>query len=248
MEKSTARPVVLLLASPHLGNRGRDVFNTQFDDMLSPTRQREIRECVEGLARFRPTKVALEVATDRDDALNEDYRRYRANAFTPTADEVHQIGFRLAATLGHERVYAIDWNEGMGDLGIVFDFAQANQPELYEQIVPAGARAADEEQARSATTSVRDLLRRANDHASLRRSHQIYLTLARVGAGKRYVGVDWVKQWYERNLIIFVNLSRITTTEDRTLVLYGAGHIPLLTQFVHDSGLYTLEDAETYLR
>jgi hypothetical protein len=39
----------------------------------------------------------------------------------------------------------------------------------------------------------------------------------------------------------------VTGPEDRVLVVYGAGHIPLLTRFVRDSGLYTLEAVETYL-
>lgn len=96
--------------------------------------------------------------------------------------------------------------------------------------------------------SLGELLRRANEPASLRDSHRTYLTMTRVGAGKQYVGIDWVKGWYERNLIIFANLTRIVTSpQDRILVIYGGGHIPLLTQFVRDSGLYTLEAVETYL-
>jgi hypothetical protein len=88
----------------------------------------------------------------------------------------------------------------------------------------------------------------ANDLAGLQQSHQSYLTMARVGEGKEYVGIDWVKGWYERNLKIFVNLTRIVTApQDRILVIYGAGHIPLLSQFIRDSGLYTLESVETYL-
>lgn len=238
----------MLLGTAHLANRNRDVINVQFDDMLAPGRQREIRECVERLNHFGPTKVALEVATDLDDVLNEEYRRYLAGTFTLTADEIHQLGFRVAAELGHERVYAIDWNEGRGDLGLVFSFAQSHQPEIYDQLMAGGQQAVDKEQAQIATTSVRELLLGANDPASLQDSHRGHLTMARIGEGKQYVGIDWVKGWYERNLIIFVNLTRIVTSpRDRVLVIYGAGHIPLLTQFIRDSGLYTLESVETYL-
>ena len=127
MASAASLPTVLLLGVPHLANRNRDVFNVQFDDMLGPRRQREIGECAERLARFRPTKMALEVVTDRDDALNEDYRGYRAGAGALTADEVHQFGFRIAADLGHERVYAINWNEGTGDLGRVYERLQGRK-------------------------------------------------------------------------------------------------------------------------
>ena len=69
------KPVVLLIGAFHMANPGRDVFNMQVDEVLAPQRQREIRECVEHLKGFRPTKVALEVTTDQDAALNEEYRR-----------------------------------------------------------------------------------------------------------------------------------------------------------------------------
>lgn len=249
METAPALPTVLLLGSPHLANPNRDLFNVQFDDMLGPRRQHEIVECVERLARFRPTKVALEVVTDREEALNDDYRTYRASTFALTADERHQFGFRIAVALGHERVHAIDWNEGTGDLGRVYAFARAHHPAIYEELFVGGQRALAAKQAPMEATSVLELLRRANDPAGLAANHRVYLTLARVGAGKAYVGVDWVKQWYERNLIIFVNLTRIITAPtDRVLVIYGSGHIPLLAQFIRDSCHYALEPNDAYLR
>ena len=42
---SHMKPSVLLLGTAHIGNRNRDTFNTQFDDMLAPQRQREIQGC-----------------------------------------------------------------------------------------------------------------------------------------------------------------------------------------------------------
>jgi hypothetical protein len=236
------RQTVLLLGTGHWANPNRDYVNDQYDDMLAPQRQREIRDCAERLKRFAPTKVAVEVAAERAEALNEEYRRYRAGDFTLTANEVHQLGFRIAAELGHERIYAIDWNGGTGDLGEVFDFARVHQPELYAEF------ATEDRRPTVGDGSACELLSRMNDPAALRRSHRLYLVLARVGAAERYVGVDWVKGWYERNLKIFVNLTRIASApEDRVLVIYGAGHVPLLAQFMRDSDLYTLEPTAAYL-
>lgn len=242
------QPTILLLGTPHLANHNRDVFNVQFDDMLAPHRQLEIAACVERLARFRPTKVALEIGTAQEKGLNVDYHHYRFGTFPLTADETHQLGFRLAAGLNHPRLYAIDWNEPIGDgrgLDPVFAFAKAHQPELYEQLIGGGQQ---EERATIATMTVLDLLRDTNAPTSLQISHQVYLTLAQVGADRDYVGVGWVEGWYGRNLRIFVNLTRIIdSSQDRILVIYGSGHIPLLTQFIRDSGLYILEPTERYL-
>ena len=62
------------------------------------------------------------------------------------------------------------------------------------------------------------------------------------------MGVDWVKGWYERNLTIFVNLCRLLTSpSERVLVIYGAGNLPLLTQFYRESEEYSLEKVNTYI-
>ncbi len=247
-DTSPTRPAVFLLGTGHWDNPNRDLLNVRYDDMLSPRRQREIRGCIERLKRFRPTKVALEVLPEHSDGLNEQYRQYRAGAFALTANERHQLGFRLAGELDHERVYAIDWQGIMGfDRAVAFAREHDQWGPLEEQIARA-RREIDELNARMATISALDLLRRANDPANLRDNHLWYMTLALVGAGERYVGAEATRNWYERNLKIFVNLTRVTTSpEDRILVIIGSGHIPLLAHFVQGSGLYRLEPVGQYL-
>ena len=249
METSNTRPVVLLLGCYHMVNHNLDAFNVEADDMLSPGRQRELGAVVERLKRFRPTKVCVEEYTDQADALNEQYQAYLSGTCALSAEEYHQLGFRIAAELQHEQIYSINWkDDAAGDLDEVYAYAQAHQPELYEQLMLSGSRLLEEIQERVATADVGEQLRWLNEPGNLLWNHQMYMTMARIGLGNQYVGIDWVKGWYQRNLIIFANLTRIITSpEDRVLVIYGVGHIPLLTQFIRDSGFYTLETVEEYL-
>ena len=195
--------------------------------------------------------MAVEVATEQDAALNADYQQYRHGGFALPADEVYQLGFRVAAALDHARVYGVNWNAAEGytrTMDEVLAFAQAHQPTLADAWNSAGTQRHADAQAAVERTSVLDLLRAANDPTSLARDHQAYLTMAQIGTGTDYVGIGWVQGWYARNLRIFVNLTRIVTApSDRVLVVYGAGHIPLLTQFVRDSGRFSLEAVERYL-
>ena len=55
-----ARAEVLVLGVYHMNNPGRDVFNTEADDVLAPKRQAEIAQVIVALERFRPTKIAVE--------------------------------------------------------------------------------------------------------------------------------------------------------------------------------------------
>ncbi|HVB20446.1 MAG TPA: DUF5694 domain-containing protein [Ktedonobacteraceae bacterium] len=249
MNTSSTRPVVLLLGCYHMVNHNLDAFNVEADDMLSPGRQSEIRAVVEHLKRFRPTKVAVEKLADQADALNEQYQAYLSGTFALSAEEYHQLGFRIAAELQHEQIYPINWkNSTAEDLDEVYAYAQSHQAELYDQLMLSGSQQLEEIQERVATTDVGEQLRWLNEPGNLLRNHQMYMTMARIGTGNQYVGIDWVKGWYQRNLIIFANLTRIITSpDDRVLVIYGVGHIPLLTQFIRDSGFYTLETVEKYL-
>jgi hypothetical protein len=55
---------VLVLGTYHMDNPGRDIFNMEADDVLAPKRQAEIRELLDVLTRFRPTKIAIEADSD----------------------------------------------------------------------------------------------------------------------------------------------------------------------------------------
>ncbi len=79
--------------------------------------------------------------------------------------------------------------------------------------------------------------------------HQHYLRAARIGQKAQYPATNWVSHsWYDRNLKIFVNLTRITeSAEDRILLLIGAGHVYLVQQFLQDSGDYVVESPLQYL-
>jgi len=224
-----------------------DYVNFEVDDFLAPPRQKQIVDCLDRLARFRPTKVAIEIAATTDSKINKEYQRYRAGTFPLTVSEHHQIGFRLAAMRGHHRIHPVDWNEGTADGQVAIAFAREHQPDLYASLMSeidtfaaTGAAVAEK--------SLQDLLIDLNDAATLRRNHRVYLDLARVGAGTTYAGIEWVKGWYERNLIIYANISRLITHDgDRILVVYGVGHIPLLTQFFHDGDRVDLDPVEPYL-
>lgn len=55
--------------------------------------------------------------------------------------------------------------------------------------------------------------------------------------------------WYERNLKIFANLTRIADAagDDRILLVIGVGHCKILRQLVQDSRDFELVEANSYL-
>lgn len=251
-DQTGTNPAILLLGSGHWSNPGRDYHSPEYDDMLAPHRQHEIEEVLAQLARFAPTKVALEVMPSHAETLNREYRAYRAGAFPLTAGEYHQLGFRLAAALDHDQLYAIDWHDLQRAIGWDTAVTFAAEHDQHDLITPftvqRGPEDATAERERIRQTSVRDLLLETNDPAELADNHRVYIDMAQVGKDGDYIGADVILRWYERNLKIFVNLTRlIISPDERVLVIIGAGHLPLLTHFVEGAGRFTLESARTYL-
>ena len=71
--------------------------------------------------------------------------------------------------------------------------------------------------------SVTDMLHFLNQDETIHAVHKLNtipsLTLVQIGVGDQYVGLDWLLGWYERNLKIFVNLTRITESADDRILL-----------------------------
>jgi hypothetical protein len=81
-------------------------------------------------------------------------------------------------------------------------------------------------------------------------SHAIYFqAFLPIVRGDDYAGADLVSTWYQRNLRIFSNLHQISDNpDDRILIIYGQGHMPLFQRFAEDSPHFRLDDVQEYLK
>jgi hypothetical protein len=240
------KPKVMVLGTFHM-RYTPDIYKVEFDDLLNDRSQKEIREVVEKVKRFNPTKLAVEVVKEKEEELNKEYSQYLNNEFKLNIDETHQYGFRIASELGHKKVYAVDWMETVGNRGIgqVVEWAKNEQPELYKYIDKTFRSGRD---FNLADKSIVDLMKEINGESSVKREHEMYMAVARIQSEDDYVGIDWLRWWYQRNLIIYSNLAKITSSSsDRTVLIIGAAHIHLVSQFLRESGMFDVEPATTYL-
>jgi hypothetical protein len=55
--------------------------------------------------------------------------------------------------------------------------------------------------------------------------------------------------WYDRNLHIYANISRLVAKQDeRVLVLIGAGHAPILRTLIRTAGEWDVVDPVPFLK
>jgi hypothetical protein len=244
------RPTLMIVGTGHFANPGRDIKNQQIDDVLAAKRQAEIAVLVQQLAAFKPTYVVVEWPADRQPALDARYKAYREGSYTLTRNEIDQLGLRLAAQLNLSRVIAADWNaQSPGDEAAYdwYEYGKAHgQSGLVAAIVDPGRILGD---VPLTNQSLGQWVKALNDPSALASSHRNYFDIAMVGDPSAQPGASWVGHWYARNLRIFANLENLHAQKnDRILVLYGAGHAHLLSQFSRESGAFTVVPASEVLK
>jgi len=222
---------------------------TDKEDILSKTRQNEILDVINCLREYEPTKVALEVLQENEEALNDQYEAFIKGDYTLTINEVDQIGFRLAKDCGHKKVYAVDWNkdeDGIPDLSGLDEWKDTDE---YKAFTMIAEEMVSELNIYKQKHSIKEFLLWMNNPQNVLRGHEMYMKLSLVGGKDNPSGAIWTaKYWYYRNLLIYKNLvSLIDSNEDRIFVLYGAAHLHLLLQFLKESELFDVKVASDYL-
>jgi hypothetical protein len=233
---------VLLVGTFHFGYPNLDANKTAKEDqvdILSPTKQKEVLELVDYLARFRPTKIVVEGGRNSGYLLRR-YESWQKGEESLRAEEIDQLAFRLMDRFNLDTLYGCD-APGLTDdmvasedstvmvkyLSEVFadydwqsdDPMDALYSEWYEQFTKY-----------SVAFPLLEHFQYLNSEEVIRRMHGAYL-IGDFRLGE-FRGADALAlYWYSRNLRIFRRIQEIGAgPDDRVLVLFGAGHIAILKE------------------
>lgn len=228
---SAGQPQILVLGVWHMANlRGGT------EDIFSAQRQAEIPEVMEALKKFRPTKIALENAFYRSDDLSNLYTEYLEGEHELTRNERQQLGFRLARELGHSTVYSID-ADGDFPLLRLQDYVKAQgHEEEYDAVRSEFNEWLGVWDEYLASHTLLEILLYMNSDDYARRLLAHDYELAHFGEPWNWAGPDLLSDWFRRNARIYGNvLALIESSNERVLVIIGAGHLPWLRHnFTHD--------------
>jgi hypothetical protein len=242
---------LMFLGMYHFSNPGLDQFNLESDDVLTPKRQAEIEAVVSKLAAFKPTKIAVE-APFGDSATIARYKAYLAGTHQLSRNETEQIGFRLAKMLGHPTIYPIDVSGSLDDtaLGAVIEANPAKHGPRMGILQELGGEAMALMGKWLKEGSIGEMLYNMNQPEFHDLNYRLYLQIfLPTVEGNNYAGADMVAQWHQRNLRIMSNLHQISCTpDDRVLVAYGQGHVPLFQRIAADSPYFEEVGVLPFLR
>lgn len=244
-------PQVLLLGTFHFGYPGQDTHKTQEKyklDILSTQRQEELRELLDYIKKFNPTKIMIESGANTGYLMNR-MRRWKKGEEQLQRRESDQIGIRLMDELQLDTIYGIDAGSLMYDMFNSKDstcFKNYFAPifeEREERNNPFDKRYwdwYDKDDQLTYEMRLLDYFKYQNDDKTIERMHGHYVLNDQYDD---YNNMDgwFLLNWYSRNLRIIKNLQRIESqSDDRILVLFGAGHIAILKQQLEASPEYEL--------
>jgi len=244
---------VMVLGTYHFGNPGLDLHNVKVDSVLTPAKQAELADVAARLAKFNPTKIAIEALSDRADLGTKKFAEFTPEKLAANPDERVQIAYRLAYKLGQKVVYGIDEQSDTIDY---FPFDKVDgYVKAHGQTAALARLQEDVEQmvkqmeAAQKTKPIRLMLADQNEPAQVLSGHQkFYYGLLAFGDLKEQPGAELNAGWYQRNAKIFAKLVQIARPGDRVLVAFGAGHTFWLRHFVQNTPGFELVEPNLYLR
>lgn len=206
--------------------------------MMTIQKQKEIEALNNSLEKFEPSKIFIEWRPSAQTRVDSTYREYLQGKYQLTANEVHQLGFRLAKELGHNKVYCMDApGKYMADT-VMKTAARAGQSRYIDSLYTEWTIRALREDSIQSLLPLKERLSIINLEKNIMDIHALNvgtLVAPYVGEVGDYAGAEFMGEWYKRNIRMFSNIVRSIEQEDKAiLIIVGAGHARILQHFFED--------------
>lgn len=241
---------ILLLGTFHFMESSFDFYTDKVQD--------ELDDLTKKLLEFHPDTVAVEAAIHQQEAVSESYQKFNLKDLknpekmrSETLGNIHmfgqtcpitynneaiQIGYRLGKLLNLDDIYAIDEDIDLGES------ATKLMPFLTDTI-----NELNENTNRHEKDSIIELYKYYNSVEWSKLNHNIYIRANAIKLDDFYTGVEMNTKWYERNLKIFANIQQLAGKSKKLFIIYGAGHLQLLKDFINADNNLHLVDVYQYL-
>lgn len=244
--KNQAPPILMLFGTFHFANPARDLVKSGVNDVLSAASQSYLAELTQRISKYNPSHILLEYDPTEDQSVNNRYGKYRNDEYQLSRDEIEQLGFRIAKSLGLNRVHSFD-ERNIPWLSEKL-FEQLNKsPEIEKQFNEAIFQLTEEEKSAQSTLSLRELLKRYNSAEMDRRNKSLYLMTNAIGVDENFVGADASASWWHRNFRMFARIQKFAQPGARLLVIGGQGHIAVIRDLVKLDPNLISEEIDFYL-
>lgn len=224
---------ILLVGTFHLADTSD--LNALSEKDKSKYSDNDFEQLAIDLAKFQADQVFVEYPLHLQEHLTSIYSSAEVDEINEAfkKNEIYQIGFRLAKMLGHDAIYAVDWNEQPEesiDLSLV---AEGKSKAVFDEIMGRMKMVLEKLSTIIQQGDIIELYKHINSYENIVNDHQVYLDFMQLDDE---IAFEWVtKYWYYRNLRIVRNIKKSILPETkRAVILYGSGHNYLLKQQLED--------------
>lgn len=228
---------VMVLGAYHFANPGLDQNNIKVDSVLTPERQAQLDRVARAIAVFRPTRVMVEMVGAGPELAIAEYQRFDDAMLSRDANEIVQIGYRVARLAQVKTVNGIDEQPSIGEPDYFpFDKVDAAAKQFGQTAqlgvtnVPVAAWVKEFETCQKTRTIAQSLIA-INTPRTAATGMDSYYGLLPIGDHNNQAGAYLNAMWYLRNAKIFGKLMSVAKPGDRVLVVYGSGHSFWLRHF-----------------
>jgi hypothetical protein len=240
---------VLLLGTFHFDNPGLDVAKFENANVLTDKRQKEIQDVVKHLKEFKPDQVFIEAIPASQPYYDSIIKAYKAGTYKLTANEIDQLGLRLAKELNLTTLHAVDYREASFPFdSLVKVMTAANQFDLLGFMKSTIDSIESSHNNQLKTSTIKEMLIASNTEADQSFSVGMYFEFLKAGGKENHIGSYLASEWWRRNMIIYENiLKRLSGNEKSILIIFGSSHTALLNEFMKYNPRFEIVDVASVL-
>lgn len=246
--RSQPKAEVMVMGSFHFHQ------NDQFDG-LSTERQAEIDAITDALAEYEFTQVAMECVEELEEGHNVKLAALKSGSVTLSENENDQIGVRLAAKLGLDKIHCIDtpfpptpsYDSVKGDWDVMLAYGkERGETAHFSKWLPLVDAYFKQAQKIQDEAPLAESLDFVNSTAADYSEGRMLLLEAAIGVEDKWYGADWLGRFEGRNMRMFVKVNEASDAGDRVFVLVGGAHKRPLERLFRNSFEFDVVDTPKF--
>jgi len=244
---SQEKTEVLLLATYHFGNTSDEMKVT--DNILRAQKQKELKVLLDKIEKFKPEKIYVENEPNQQHFWDSIYKLQLENKEINLKSELYQIGIKLASRLKLKSgVTCVDWHIKQSNT-----YAEKQYDILFDSMVKYDdsivANVSSEqkmsEYEKQTMKEIKELYEKTPEMRIIDAyrvyNSEIHLKRVFYGSITSYLEYDefktnvfWSQNDMIRNVNIYQNIIKdiLESKPKKVLILYGAGHIKALRNYL----------------
>jgi len=224
---------LMLMGTFHFENPGLDTVKIKTINVMTKESQDYLIELSKNISQFKPTIVLLEFNPANTEKMNEKYQNYLNGTFELPANEIYQIGFRVAKLSGVKRIESLDERKIHWQAEELFKYLETKDLESHAKFKEVISEVTSRSDLNHKTLPLKELLLLSNDKVYDQTNKNIYFSTNAIGVENgTYLGADSSASWWHRNFRIYAKIQHYAKTHTKIFALAGQGHTAILKDFI----------------